>query len=313
MLGLVCHWIEKKQRPRSGDFIYENVVGTQILQLGKYTSGSYTEQKIRGVYLNNIRGVKSALSKILGAGIRHYRLSSDMLPLIDKVGGPAWAFDDPVLAAEYAAVGKIIKDNSMRITAHPGQFCVINSDHQHVIQNAISDLQYHAALFDALGLPQNQHWAINIHAGKSGNWESLISQINDLPENVKSRLTLENCENVASVRDLLPIYEKTGVPIVFDSHHHTFNEGGMTMNEAFEKSYDTWAACGQKPLQHISNTQPGCETGSKTDRRKHSDWIHYVPDIQLEFLQSNLIDVEVEAKMKNEALLLMSSQFSIPL
>lgn len=313
MLGLVCHWIEEKRKPRSGEIIYENTVGTQTLQLGRYLAGAYTEDKIRGVYLNNILGVKSALQKILGAGIRHYRLSSDMLPLIDKVGGPSWAFQDEKLRSAYSDVGKMILQNSMRVTAHPGQFCVINSDHQHVIQNAISDLQYHAALFDALGLPDNPRWAINIHAGKSGNWDSLVSQINDLPSNVKSRLTLENCENVASVKDLLLIHEKTSVPIVFDSHHHIFNDGGMKMEEAFEKSYDTWVASGQKPLQHISNTQPGLESGSKTERRKHSDFIHYVPEVQLEFLKSNLIDVEVEAKMKNRALLQMSEQFSIPL
>lgn len=37
------------------------------------------------------------------------------------------------------------------------------------------------------------------------------------------------------------------------------------------------------------------------DRCKHSDYIHRVPDVQLQGLFEDAIDLEVEAKMKNLA------------
>jgi UV DNA damage repair endonuclease len=51
--------------------------------------------------------------------------------------------------------------------------------------------------------------------------------------------------------------------------------------------------------------------GSKTDRRKHSDMIHYVPEPQLQALRDDTIDVEVEAKQKNLAVTKMATDFSI--
>jgi UV DNA damage repair endonuclease len=97
---------------------------------------------------------------------------------------------------------------------------------------------------------------------------------------------------------------------VFDSHHHTFNDDGLSIEDAFEATKETWSN-GIKPLQHLSNTEPSLVNGNFMDRRKHSDMIHYIPDSQLLGLRENTIDVEVEAKMKNIATAQMKKQFSI--
>jgi UV DNA damage endonuclease len=125
-------------------------------------------------------------------------------------------------------------------------------------------------------------------------------------------LTLENCETCYSLVDLLPVSLETSVPIVWDSHHHVFNDGGLTPEEACAAALETWPK-GIRPLQHISNTEPGSEGGSFTERRKHSDMIHYVPECQRLLLMNDDLDVEVEAKLKNFAVLDMSRRFSIPL
>ena len=65
----------------------------------------------------------------------------------------------------------------------------------------------------------------------------------------------------------------------------------------------TWRNTGCKPLQHLSNTTPGLEGGSFTERRKHSQYIEYIPDCQRDGLLRDMIDVDVEAKMKNLAVL----------
>jgi UV DNA damage repair endonuclease len=47
------------------------------------------------------------------------------------------------------------------------------------------------------------------------------------------------------------------------------------------------------------------------DRRKHSDMIHYVPDIQLLALRDDTVDVEIEAKNKNLSVFDLRTKFTI--
>ena len=44
-------------------------------------------------------------------------------------------------------------------------------------------------------------------------------QYHKLPENVKKRLVLENCEKSFSIKDCLEVSDKINIPIVFDTHH----------------------------------------------------------------------------------------------
>ncbi len=61
---------------------------------------------------------------------------------------------------------------------------------------------------------------MNVHGGKSGRGKELVEVILQLPENIKSRLTLENDENAYSTSELLEVCQSAGIPLVFDAHHH---------------------------------------------------------------------------------------------
>lgn len=43
-----------------------------------------------------------------------------------------------------------------------------------------------------------------------------------------------------SVKDLLTVHRLTGIPIVFDFHHHGFCTGGWTEEQAFRAAIATW-------------------------------------------------------------------------
>lgn len=309
MLGVCCHWIEERKKPRSGTTEVVNLMEEKVLQLGRYRDGKYSEDFIQGIYLNNISNLSKMMPFIRGNGIRLFRISSSMLPLADQVDRRLW--DNEKIRSILKITGDYIKSNGMRVSTHPGQFCVLSSDSDRVVDNANTELAMHAWLFDAMGLNESPYYAINIHGGKSDRSSLLIDRIKSLPPNVRNRLTLENDESSYSVSDLLKIHKETGVPIVFDSHHHTFNEGYLSMQEAHEASLLTWGKT--KPLQHISNTEPELLNGSFVDRRKHSNMIHYVPEPQLSALREDSIDVDVEAKLKNLSVFKMSSDFHIPL
>ena len=308
MLGICCHFLKEETKPRSGQKFLVNEMEERTLQLGRYRSGKYTPEAIKGTYVHNVRRLAEMLPKIHRTGVKLFRISSAMFPLADQVDRSLW--DNPEVIRHLKVVGDYVKAQDMRVTTHPGQFCVLSSDSDSVVEKAFEELSIHGWLFDTMGLDHSPKWSINIHGGKADRTSRLIEQIKSLPDNVRKRLTLENDECAYSALDLLPVFEATGVPICFDSHHHVFNDGDLTMEEAFDASCATWPD-GIKPLQHLSNTEPVLVNGSFADRRKHSDMIHYVPDCQLEALRDDTVDVEVEAKMKNYAVTKMIRDFEL--
>jgi len=250
------------------------------------------------------------LRKVVAAGVKLFRVSSAMFPLSDRVPRVYW--DNDVVRRELAGAGEIARGGGVRLTTHPGQFCVLSSDSDAVVAKSIVELEHHAWMFDTMGMPATPYSAINVHGVKSGRVERLIEVVGSLSAPVRSRLTLENCETCYSLVDLLPVALATGVPLVWDSHHHVFNDGGLEVEEAASAADETWPA-GVKPLQHLSNTEPGLSGGSFTERRKHSDMIHYIPEPQLSRLRRDAVDLEIEAKLKNIAVFDMLTKFDLQL
>lgn len=299
-LGVCCQWID------FNDTTLQNCLGEKTIQKNRYLNGHYDNDQPRNIYISNVRNLLNRIPDMVSFGLRTFRISSSIFPLHDLVQRSQWDNDD--VKSLLKTLGQEFTKHGIRVTTHPGQFCVISSDSQKVVDVSISELVMHGWMFDCMGFPRSPQYAINIHGGKSARSRSLISVIKSLPDSVRLRMTLENDELSYSVVDLLNVHIETGVPIVFDSHHHVFNDGCLTMQEAFDACCQTFPT-GVKPLQHISNTEKGNENLSFSQRRKHSDFIHYVPDCQLSALRDDIVDVEVEAKMKNLAVYDMSKTF----
>merc|ERR1711991_418519 len=102
---------------------------------------------------------------------------------------------------------------------------------------------------------------INIHIGgaygdKEKSMERFCKNFERLPDSVKTRLTVENDDKASmySVKDLMYIHERIGIPIVFDYHHHKFGTGGLTEQEALELAISTWPK-DIKPIVHYSESK----------------------------------------------------------
>lgn len=306
MLGLCCQFIQPVKK-RTGNIVYKNIIEEKTLQLGAFKAGKYPLTRIRSTYHHNVDQHIKLIPKLVSLNIRSFRLSSGLLPLWDQ--NNQMIKDDAILVDKLAKMGKLFIDNGIRVTTHPGQFTVISSDNANVVKNSIVELEYHAWVFDQMGLPTTAYAAINIHGGKAERSKSIVNVYRSLPDNVRCRLTLENDEKCYNVPQLLDVYDRCGVPIVFDSHHYNFNTGNMSFVQSFDDTLTTWGDI--KPLQHISNTEPGYENAAFNQKRAHSQYIHHIPDIQLEAMRNDTIDVDVEAKHKNLALLDMRRKFNI--
>jgi len=161
-------------------------------------------------------------------GIKVFRLSSEFFPWASE-----YKFEDLPqylrIKTLLAGAGHYAKSNGMRLTCHPGPFNVLVSPHKHVVDNTITDLRIHGEIFDMLGLERSPYNKINIHCnGVYGDKQSAMDRFCKnfelLPESVQTRLTVENDDKASmySVKDLMYIHERIGIPIVFDYHHHKF-------------------------------------------------------------------------------------------
>jgi UV DNA damage endonuclease len=293
-LGLCCQWLEL-QRGK-----HKNILPSRALRLGRFNSGDYTQEQIQGVYQTNTETLLHVFRKhVVPNGIKSFRISSAMFPLSDKVDENLYKAECVTLPLKQ--VGDLAQEHGIRLTTHPGQFTVLSSDKRHVVLNSLQELNMQAWVFNQMGLPETPYYSINIHGGKGGRPDALVSGILELDPSARNRLTLENCEFAYSVQDLLPVSQATKVPICYDSHHHTFNTGGVGGWEAMEQAIATWPK-GCKPNTHISNAKKEHRNADQRNlRRQHSDYLYQIPKHQLAAVNDGRVDMDVEAKMKNLA------------
>ena len=236
-------------------------------------------------------------------GINFFRISSDIFPWASEYNIedlPQYQRIKTVLSS----CGNYARDNGVRLTSHPGPFNVLVSPREHVVQNTITDLTNHGKVFDLLGLDRTPYNKINIHCnGVYGDKQSALDRFCKnfelLPESVQTRLTVENDDKATmySVKDLMYIHERIGIPIVFDYHHHKFCTGDMTEQEALELAISTWPK-GITPVVHYSESKALHESNNKLKPQAHSDYINNLPSTY-----GNNVDIMVESKAKELSIL----------
>ncbi|AGY57210.1 UV DNA damage repair endonuclease UvsE [Gloeobacter kilaueensis] len=209
-LGLVCITASDQVR-------FRTLTRKRLLQLG-----SDEQLRVLGeLYQENLRRLDRAIDYCLEHGIRLYRLSSALFPFADeRLGGQVLAtFAEPLGQA-----GERASRAGLRLVVHPDQYVVLNSDDPAVIENAVKVLIHHARVLDLMGQPRSPWALIEIHGGKANRSERLIEQIALLPDSVRLRLGLENDEYAYRACEIYEICCQSGVPMVFDAHHHVIAE-----------------------------------------------------------------------------------------
>lgn len=280
-LGLVCISASKTVR-------YKTITRKRLLQF----EPPEQERALRELYAENLRRLGVAVEFCAANQIRLYRLGSGTFPFADESPGAEILSE---FAEELKSVGEQATRLGVRLVLHPDQFVVLNSDRPEVIENSLKILRMHARTFDLMGLPQSNWALMNIHGGKGDRAERLIQTIRELPENIRSRLTLENDEYTYSSEQILEICHAAGVAMLFDAHHHIIHEHLESYEDpsvvnALNAARETWAIPDWQVV-HISN---GAE--SFADQR-HSDFITVMPSCY-----RNAPWIEIEAKQKEFAI-----------
>lgn len=289
-LGLVCVTFSKEVR-------FRTMTRTRYLKL----SEPERESALKELYTDNLNRLDKALSFCQQHQIQLYRISSALFPLSDmedEIG--AKILEE--MSADLAQIGQRSQELGIRLVLHPDQYVVLSSDSPQVVQSSIKILERHARTFDLLGLPRSPWALMNIHGGKSQRSEQLIRVIGELPEAIRSRLTFENDEYAYSGSEILEVCKRTGVPMVFDAHHHICHEkltsyDHPSVAEMFYAARETWQNS-EWQLVHISNGQEAFND------RQHSDFITAMPSVYREAPW-----IEIEAKAKEEAIARLQAEW----
>lgn len=264
--------------------------------------------------LQNVKDLVKIINWNNQNGVKLFRISSDMFPWMSEYEISDLPDYDKIKNVLKGA-GKIAMDNGQRLTFHPGPFDVLASLTQRVVDKCIIDLNKHGEIMDLLGLPRDHSAPINIHVnttqgGKNEAMQRFCDNFYLLDVSVRKRLVVENDdkESQYTTEDLYQgVYNKTGVPITFDYHHHWCHPGELTQEEALKLASITWPT-GIKQLVHYSSCQMIHEDDTQTNKRAHSDYIY-------EFIDTYglSLDVELEAKAKELALKKYVKQYQLTL
>lgn len=251
--------------------------------------------------LQNVVGLLAILDWNVAHGVKVFRVTSELFPWASE-----YRFSDLPDFREIRATLEECGKRDIRLSTHPGPFNKLAGEGA-TLENTIVDLELHSEIFDLMGLKPS-HWnKINIHVGGSyGDKAATLRRFGKnfglLSENLRARLTVENDDKpgVFSVRELMPLHEDIGIPIVFDYFHHRCYDGGWTEKEAFLAAYGTWDV---KPVFHYSSSKREWEDATAR-REAHSDWVYepintYGKDV----------DIVLETKLKELSVGMYAEKF----
>jgi UV DNA damage endonuclease len=286
-LGLCCQFLEAPIRFRTATWRHASSLDPARRQ-----------DYFASIARDNVAALAAAIRHCDALGIGAFRISSGILPLVTHpAGGYALeTLDDGALVAAFREAGRLAGERRIRLSFHPDQFVVLNSEREGVVASAVTELDTQGRLAELVGAD-----AICLHgggaaAGKTAALERLARGIERLSSAARRRLALENDDRTFTVRDLLPLSRDLGVPIVYDVHHHRCNPDGLSAEEATALAAATWGE--REPWAHIASPRDGW---GAPNPRPHAALVD--PADFPERWLGHTMTVDVEAKDKERAVL----------
>jgi UV DNA damage endonuclease len=251
---------------------------------------------------------------------RMVRLGSEMLQGYTEKDWKAWWQRREIqdhLERIFAPIGETARRLDVRLSFHPGQFCVLASEAEEIVERSIEEFEYHADMARWMGYGKAfQDFKINVHiSGKRGP-AGIRSALRRLSPEARNCITIENDEMSWGIDASLELVKDCA--LVLDLHHHWIRTGEYIQptDDRVKGVIESWR--GVRPalhysisredvlVNHCTKTAPDhavlLETGHKKQKlRAHSDfyWNESVTDWALSFWDQ--FDIQCESKGKNLA------------
>jgi UV DNA damage endonuclease len=268
----------------------------------------------------SLERLDAILGRLAALDVRMYRMTSDLAPYATHPDLPQFHGQVEECAEELARVGARARELDVRLSFHPGQYVVLNSERDEVRALAARELDVLGALLDAMGCGPEAVVVLHV-GGAAGGRDAALERfergLDLLGDAGRRRLVIENDDRSFSLTDVLVLHERTGLPIVWDVlHHHCLDREGIPDGEALRAALATWPQ-GVVPKIHFSSPKTAMEERRERKGRRvetryvlpplraHADMVD--PIAFEEFLRGPAaglaFDVMLEAKAKDLALL----------
>jgi len=242
---------------------------------------SYSEERL----INTIQLNLDCLNKTLKFNVKHnllfFRIGSSLVPFASH---PVCKFDwKKHFESQFNEIGNYLKKHSFRISMHPNQFVLINSQKKDIINKSVKEIEYHCDILDLLGLDQSAK--IQIHVGgvygdKESALKRFINVYKKLSPRIKKRIAIENDHLSYSLKDCLYVSEKTGIPIIFDFFHHECLNNGEDYRIALIQAIKTWNKKDGKLMADYSIQKVGSPKGSHAESIDVAKFKKFIKNIE---------------------------------
>ncbi|MEM4272389.1 MAG: UV DNA damage repair endonuclease UvsE [Candidatus Bilamarchaeaceae archaeon] len=260
---------------------------------------SYSEEKMRRAVGNNLSCLSRILEFNLEKGLLFFRIGSQIVPFASH---PVCQFDwEGEFREQFSRIGRFVRKNKMRISMHPDQFVLINSQDAGIVQRSVRELEYHCRVLDLMGLDSSAK--VQMHMGgvygdKEEAIRRFVTEYKKLPASVKKRLVIENDGRLFSLQDCLEVHRLTGTPVLFDVFHHKCNNNGESVREAVNLAASTWRKGDGVLMVDYSSQKKGERAGAHADHIDLKDFARFLKEARgIEF------DVMLEIKDKEKSAL----------
>jgi UV DNA damage endonuclease len=279
----------------------------------------------------HLRHSLEALDAVLAYCERHgigmYRMTAALAPYATHPDLPQFHRQVEECSAALAATGARARAAGVRLSTHPSQYIVLNSEDAGVRAAAVRDVELQAALLDAMELGPEAVCVLHV-GGAAGGIGAALDRFEAglamLSERARERLVIENDDRTFGLCHVLELHGRTGLKVVWDIlHHHCHDPDDIPDREALELALSTWPD-GVRPKIHYSTPKTAMEerrrrVGRRVERswmlpqlRAHADLIDPIgfEHFARETAAGLDFDVMLEAKAKDLALLRLREQLA---
>ena len=299
-----------------------NIKSTTVTWLTNATKQA-AYQKLETLALGNVNILLKQIEWVgkLPPMQRMFRISSDVLPCFTHpVATPFYKSPEvlKVLGHAFSNVGARARQLGVRLSFHPGQFCVLASENPQTVENSILEFEYHANMIRWMGYGKKfQDFKCNVHIGGKLGPEGIIKALGRLSPEARNSITIENAEFTWHLSHSLKL--KDHLALVLDVHHHWIASGEWIepSDPRIELIKESWR--GVRPVIHLScsreehiqevqdpSLMPDLDTlmylgYTRQQLRAHSDFYWNGPINQWAKTHLSWADIMLESKEKNLA------------
>jgi UV DNA damage endonuclease len=323
-IGFACKWLND---PSECGGMKVNAVDRELN--GRSTTMRWlrehpaeAEQRQWDIMNHNTAAAVKMIERVatLPAERRMVRLGSEMLQGYTEKDWQAWWQQADVQAhceRIFAPIGETARRLDVRLSFHPGQFCVLASENDNIVNRSIEEFEYHATMARWMGYGKSfQDFKINVHiSGKRGP-AGIQAALQRLSPEARNCITIENDEMSWGIDSSLELV--TDVALVLDLHHHWIRTGEYIdhRDDRIKRIQDSWR--GVRPVIHYSTSREDVVVGhaqnvkpdldrllnegfKKQKLRAHSDFAWNQETNAWALTHWSWADIMVEAKGKNLA------------